>query len=403
MKVITRGKFAIAFLLIFAAFGCVRDTVVETGNSAGQRPEQARQKISPTPAAMIAPLNEKADRELERAIAEIAANAGGKVGVGAVLLETGDAAWLNKGEKFATQSVYKVPIAMAALKMVDDGKVRIDQDISVTPDDYVRRGYHSPIRNLFPQGTSLPLTTILYYSISESDGSANDVLLDMAGGPQAVQNYLATFGIKDFIVADSTKAISMDWDAQYRNYATPAESINLLRAIAERKANLSNFANDLLIEFMSRSKTGRRRLKRGLPEGAVLAHKTGTGGTESQVPGSHRSEEEEDIGDREPGPKTRPTPKAKASPTRRKIDRKTSANSNANEVEKPAGPVVSATNDVGIITLPDGRHILIAVYIQDSTADGWTRERVIADIAKAVCTRWTTGEIPEMANYGAKS
>jgi beta-lactamase class A len=50
--------------------------------------------------------------------------------------------------------------------------------------------------------------------------------------------------------------------------------------------------------------------------------------------------------------------------------------------------VTSATNDIGIITLPDGRHILIAVYVMDSAEDGWTRERAIADIAKAICDKW---------------
>jgi beta-lactamase class A len=395
-----KGSVYIVILFTLIAAGCGRDAVVE--NPDGQRP-QTRVPVSPTPVATIAPLNEKVDRNLEQAIAAIAANAGGKVGVGAVLLETGDAAWLNKSERFAMQSVYKVPIAMAALKMVDEGKVRIDQDISITPDDYVRRGYHSPIRNLYPQGVALPLTTILYYSISESDGSANDVLFDMAGGGAGVQGYLSSLGLKDIVVADSTKAISRDWETQYRNYATPAETINLLRALEERKAGLSAFANDLLVEFMSRSKTGWRRLRRGLPEGAVLAHKTGTGGTESQVPGAHKNEDEsEDIGDREPAGKKEPARKAKPtpSPTPARAGRGSSANSNANGSAKPPGPVVSATNDVGIITLPDGRHILIAVYIENSTADGWTRERVISDISKAVCTRWTTGEIPEMTNYG---
>jgi len=56
-------------------------------------------------------------------------------------------------------------------------------------------------------------------------------------------------------------------------------------------------------------------------------------------------------------------------------------------------------NDIGIITLPDSRHIILAVYINDSLSDGSTREHVIADIAKAVCTRWTTGQLPDVSEY----
>jgi beta-lactamase class A len=55
---------------------------------------------------------------------------------------------------------------------------------------------------------------------------------------------------------------------------------------------------------------------------------------------------------------------------------------------------------VGIITLPDGRHIAIAVYIADSSADMWQREKVIADIAAAVCEKWAPEFKPDEATKG---
>ena len=292
---------------------------------------QQQTVYAPTPQPTLAPFAEKTDHELEAQIAMIAEEAKGRVGVGAVMLETGDAAWLDRHGHFPSQSVYKLPIAMAALKMVDDGRLRLGQDAMVSREDFVRQGFHSPIRNLNPSGTVLPVLMLLHYSISESDGTANDVLLDLIGGPPEVQSYLTSLGITDFIVADSTKSISKDWDTQYRNWATPEDSIKLLRTLQDRVA-LSEESTDLLLEFMKGSDTGGRRLKRGIPEGATVAHKTGTGGTKDGMS--------------------------------------------------------SATNDIGIITLPDGRHIAIAVYISDSTTDGYTRQRVIADIAKAVCEKW---------------
>jgi beta-lactamase class A len=45
------------------------------------------------------------------------------------------------------------------------------------------------------------------------------------------------------------------------------------------------------------------------------------------------------------------------------------------------GGITGATNDIGIITLRDGRHILIAVYVSDSPANTGVREKVIADAA----------------------
>ena len=79
---------------------------------------------------------------------------------------------------------------------------------------------------------------------------------------------------------------------------------------------------------MIESTPGPKRLKGLLPAGTIVAHKTGTSGTEKEI--------------------------------------------------------TAATNDIGIITLPDGRHVAIAVFVSDSPADVATREAVIAKIAKAV-------------------
>jgi beta-lactamase class A len=368
---------SVLFLLTFFT-GC---EFVSTGP---QPVSQDAASPAATPASRTAQarsLPERIDRDLEAKIAEIAAGVRGKIGVGAVMLETGDAAWLNRTDHFVSQSVYKLPIAMAVMKKVSDGTLRIDQDVNITPDDFVRRGFHSPIRNVNPAGTVMPVGEIVRYSLSESDGTASDVLLDLAGGPQAVQSYLDSIGVKDFIVADSEKSISKDWETQYRNWVTPQASIDLLRAIHEQNAGLSDWTSSFLISTMAFSETGRHRLKRGIPRGATLAHKTGTGGRPTEVPG-FRQETGSDSGD-EPEPTPTPKrqkPKTSASP----------ANAANSRVLEPFDPnsITSATNDIGIITLPDGRHILIAVYVNDSPDDGWTRERAIADIAKAVCDKW---------------
>lgn len=45
--------------------------------------------------------------------------------------------------------------------------------------------------------------------------------------------------------------------------------------------------------------------------------------------------------------------------------------------------IAHATNDIGLITLPDKRILAIAVFITDSRADERTREKVISRIARA--------------------
>lgn len=326
------------FTTLLLLTSCVRQDgdVPSTGVTSGTSSTPV--STSPTPAPTQLP--EKIDNALQTEIAKIAETAKGRVGVGALLLETGDSAYVDRNGKYPMQSVYKLPIAMAVLKLMDEGKVKIDQEINITPDDYVRQGFHSPIRNMNPQGVVMNVFGVMRYSISESDGTASDVLLDLAGGPAEVQKYLGVIGIgNEMIVADSEKSISKDWETQYRNWSSPDASIKLLRALQSRQAGLSEQATKILMQFLTETETGDRRIKRGLPEGATLAHKTGTGGTEKGITG--------------------------------------------------------ATNDIGIITLPDGRHVLLAVYVSDSPESGAVREKVMADIARAVIQKWFPGSYPE--------
>jgi hypothetical protein len=156
--------------------------------------------------------------------------------------------------------------------------------------------------------------------------------------------------------------------------------------------------------MMTNSETGYRRIRRGLPEGAVLAHKTGSGGTEDEVPGydkkklanSNANKIATDINKRT----TANTDKALIGSKEKPIAKMTRGTKR--DATDPANAkITSATNDIGIITLPDGRHIILAVYIMDSTADGPTRERVIADIATAVCNKWAPGVAVEANNNSA--
>jgi beta-lactamase class A len=331
MKYRARAGVVVVFSSLVAA--CSGNAVFESDSRPRTADNPSKFSTNPTPTPYVSPPRPaiKPDSELAREIQEIATNAEGKVGVAAVMLETGQAVELDADGHYPSQSVYKVPISMAVLKLIDEGKASLDQQVVVSPEDFVRWGFHSPIRNLYPQGTVLPVSDLLRASVSDSDGTANDVLLEMAGGPAKVQEYLSTLGIKDFIVADSEKSISKDWETQYRNWATPSASIELLWQIYERKA-LSDASTDLLLQIMTNTPTAPKRLQRGLPDGASLAHKTGTGGTKNRT--------------------------------------------------------TSATNDIGIVTLPDGRHIAIAVYIMDSSAPAATRNDVTGEILKAAIRRW---------------
>jgi beta-lactamase class A len=272
------------------------------------------------------------DRELYRRFQEIAGTAGGRVGIGVELLETGESVTLNGNGQFPMQSVYKLPIAMAVLQGVDRGDLRLEQRIRVETGDLVPRALHSPLRDRHPRGAELSVRELLRLMISESDGTACDVLLRLRG-TESVMRFLRGVGVDSMVVATTEKAMARDEMVQYRNWASPEGALKLIRALHEGRG-LTAASKALLLQWMTGTETGLRRIKGLLPAGTLVAHKTGTSGTTRGL--------------------------------------------------------TRATNDVGLITLPDGRHLAVAVFVSDSTADQARRERVIAETARAAWERFAS-------------
>jgi beta-lactamase class A len=285
---------------------------------------------APTP-AQTANKTDTQNQELQNQLSQTASAAKGKVGVAATVLETGETVSLSPHDHFPMQSVYKLPIGMAVMKQFDTGKIKLDQKVRVTKGDFIGRAAHSPIRDQHPNGVELRVDELMGWMLRESDGTASDVLMKLAGGPEAIQAYLSELGIKDMIILDTEKSLAQDHSLQFRNWTTPEAAVALLRALHERRG-LSETAHDLLLKYMIESTPGARRLKGLLPAGTIIAHKTGTSGTDKGV--------------------------------------------------------TAATNDIGIIALPNGKHLAIAVFVSDSPADQTTREGVIANVAKAVWEKW---------------
>jgi beta-lactamase class A len=232
------------------------------------------------------------------------------------------------------QSVYKLPIAMAVLNQVDRGALSLDQNVRVEKEDLVGAGQHSPVRDKTPNGgVELSVRELLRFMVSESDGSACDVLLRVVGGPGRVTAFLNQLSLKAVVVANTEKEMGRDEQVQYRNWASPNAMLRLLRAVHEGPA-LSAPSRTYLLQLMTETGTGPNRIKGMLPAGTVVAHKTGTSGTHNGF--------------------------------------------------------TRATNDVGIVTLPNGQHMAVAVFVSDSAVDTTVREGTIAKLARAAWDHWSS-------------
>ncbi|HWV30944.1 MAG TPA: class A beta-lactamase, subclass A2 [Dyadobacter sp.] len=265
--------------------------------------------------------------KLKSEIENISQQAKGIVGVGVMDLKTKETLLINQDHKFPMQSTFKFPLAMAVLDLVDKGKLKLDQKIHVTQAQ-LDQETHSPMRDKRPkQDFDITIGELLSYSVSESDNNACDILFELTGGTKKVNDYIHSLGVKDIAIVATEKEMKAGWHVQYTNFARPLAYLQLLDIVYKGKT-LSKSSHDFLWKILIAGPTGLKRIKGLLPEGTIVAHKTGTSGTNDKG-------------------------------------------------------VAAATNDLGIIKLKNKRDIAVVVFVSDATAKIDMRELVIAQIAKA--------------------
>ncbi|MDR3669235.1 MAG: class A beta-lactamase [Holophaga sp.] len=233
------------------------------------------------------------------------------------------------------QSTFKFPLALAVLQQVELGKLQIDQPVRFRKSD--RSATFSPLQDEFPDAdVDVPLRKLIKLTIEASDNTAADIQLRLIGGPAVLQHYLDSLGLSAIHQQDSEHALHRNQKLQYRNYAEPAAMVALLRLFADHSP-INQEHTALLTRWMLETTSGPKRIKGLLPAGTPVVHKTGSSGVERGM--------------------------------------------------------IPATNDVGLITLPDGRRLAMAVFVTDAHADQSACEHVIAAIAKAVYDEALTKEI----------
>ena len=267
--------------------------------------------------------------------------------------------------RFPMQSVFKAPLAAAALAEVDVGAMALSERIHLTDADLSTGvGRINPAWPTPPEGRAMdvPAIDLIGLAVQISDNTAADTLMRRLGGPTAVTAWLTSKGITDLRVDRYEREIqpqvaSMDvfrpaWKdekvfetaregvpAQNREAAmnayltdprdttTAPAALGFLHKLATG-ALLSPASTKLLLRLMTNTETGVHRLKAGLPVGARLAHKTGTAYT--------------DLG------------------------------------------LTPAVNDIGVVTLPTGRHIAVAAFLTGSVDTEGGRDALFADAARLI-------------------
>jgi len=233
---------------------------------------------------------------------------------------------VNPFEKFPMQSVFKLHLAMLVLHQVDQGKLDLNQSVAVKRSKVLQNTWSPMMKDRQGDEFTVAVQQLLQYSVSHSDNVACDLLFELVGGPAALHTYIQSLGIKETEVVANEAQMHADDQMQYKNWTSMKAIAQLLQKF-EQKKQLSETSQALLWKWMVETTTGPQRLKGLLPAGTIVAHKTGTSGVR-------------------------------------------------------AGKT-AATNDIGVIMLPDGRPLLVAVFVKDSAESERTNEAIIAQVAQA--------------------
>lgn len=265
--------------------------------------------------------------DLTNTIQTIAQDAKGKVSVAAFCIEDSTSISYYGDELCVMQSSFKFPIAIAILDRVDKGEFSLLHKIHITPKEMTKDTW-SPLRDSLPDGNvNITFETLLKFMVSHSDNVACDVLLHHLGKPKVVEKFIQKNGIEDFYIKYNEKKMQQKWERQYKNVCSPNAMIQLLTKLYRHQI-LSPESSSFLYQIMKETSTGKNRIVKLLPEQTIVAHKTGSSGTKEGL---------------------------------------------------TAGVI-----DVGIIILPNGKHVALAVFVNDAYAEYDVLENVIARIAKEV-------------------
>ena len=234
----------------------------------------------------------------------------------------------NGNLKMPMLSVFKFHIALSVLNQVDKGNLTLDQKILIKKSDLLENTW-SPLREKYPNGNvEVPLSEIITYTVAQSDNNGCDILLRLIGGTKTVQKLMDVNGVKNFQIKYNEEEMHKnDVKALYANYTTTASMVKTLKAFY-KGLFLSKRSTIFLMDIMTKTNTGMTKLPGLLPK-VKMARKTGSSG-------------------------------------------------------KMKNGLTVAENDSGIVTLANGKHYAIAVFVKDSMESEEVNCGMIAQVSKIV-------------------
>jgi len=192
----------------------------------------------------------------------------GRVGIYIKDLETGKTWDYNSERQFPSASLIKVPIMAAVFEKIKAGSLSLDTQIRLTRGGRVGgSGSLKWVRD----GTSLSVMEIIYKMITESDNTATKMLIDTVGMDYLSASFRA-LGLERTNITPEGMSLSSR-PVRRENYTTAREMGSLMERIYAGEL-VSREASEFMLDVLKHTKS-RTRLRKGLPLGWEIGHKTG--------------------------------------------------------------------------------------------------------------------------------
>ncbi len=249
----------------------------------------------------------------------------------AYAIDDGEVQGEHADRSCVAMSTFKVYVALAVLKSVDEKILRLDSDVLIAKEEWEQETW-SPLQKLYRgQDASFSLSSLLEAMLVQSDNIATDALIDQLGGVEGVNAVLASMGMRDITFFVNEREMQVSVLAASQNRFSPRQMIETLRLLRKGEL-LSKSSTQLMLTLMHECQTGKEKIRAQFPD-AYVANRSGGSGRDA-------------VG------------------------------------------VVLADNDVGFALLPDGRCLYIAIFINRSSASDAEHRSMF----KAVCSLPLAGE-----------
>jgi beta-lactamase class A len=206
------------------------------------------------------------------ALADLERSTGGRLGVAFLDTGSGQTTGHRQGERFAMCSTFKLPLAAAILREIDQGRLRADQWVAYGKADMVS---HAPVTTQHLERGGMAVAALAEATQTTSDNPAANLLLKLIGGPAGFTAILRTTGDTTTRLDRFEPALNHVTGQDMRDTTTPTA---MARTTAHLLTSewLSATARDTLAAWMVATTTGKQRIRAGLPADWRAGDKTGT-------------------------------------------------------------------------------------------------------------------------------